>query len=31
LIMSQDLSLVAMAHDLVGEAEDAIRAGQQEV
>jgi hypothetical protein len=27
LIMSQDLSLAAEAHDLVGEAEDAIRAG----
>jgi hypothetical protein len=31
LIMSQDLSLAAEAHDLAGEAEDTIRAGQQEV
>jgi hypothetical protein len=29
--MSQDPSLAAEAHDLAGEAEDAIRAGQQEV
>jgi hypothetical protein len=28
LMMSQDLSLVAGAHELAGEAEDAIRAGQ---
>jgi hypothetical protein len=31
LIMSQHPSLAAEAHDLTGEAEDAIRAGQQEV
>ncbi len=31
LIMSQDPSLAAEAHDLVGEAEDAVRVGQQEV
>jgi hypothetical protein len=29
--MRQDPPLVAEAHKLVGEAEDAIRAGQQEV
>jgi hypothetical protein len=31
LMMSQDPALVAEAHDLAGEAEEAIRAGQQKV